>query len=31
MIGKADDIRKIASKYGAVTETDIKSEGVKTF
>ncbi|HVE60856.1 MAG TPA: pitrilysin family protein [Chitinophagaceae bacterium] len=31
MIGKAEDIRKIAAKYGTVTETDIKSEGVKTF
>jgi predicted Zn-dependent peptidase len=31
MIGNAEDIRKIAAKYGAVTETDIKSEGVKTF
>ena len=31
MIGKAEDIRKIAAKYGTVTESDIKSEGVKTF
>lgn len=31
MIGKADDIRKIAAKYGTVTEVGIKDEGVKTF
>ena len=31
MVGKADDIRKIAAKYGKVTEVDIKSEGTKAF
>jgi predicted Zn-dependent peptidase len=31
MVGKAEDIRKIAAKYGKVTEVDIKSEGTKTF
>ena len=32
MVGKADDIRKIAEKYGKVTEVQIKDDGVmKTF
>jgi zinc protease len=31
LVGKADDIRKIAAKYGTVTETDIKGETVKGF
>ncbi|HVG42690.1 MAG TPA: pitrilysin family protein, partial [Chitinophagaceae bacterium] len=31
MVGKADDIRKIAAKYGKVTEVDIKAEGTKAF
>ena len=32
MIGKADDIRKVAGKYGKVTEVQIKDEGIgKTF
>ena len=31
MIGKAEDIRKIAEKYGKVREEQIKDEGVKTF
>jgi predicted Zn-dependent peptidase len=31
MVGKADDIRKIAAKYGKVTEVDIKNEGTKAF
>jgi predicted Zn-dependent peptidase len=31
MIGNAEAIRKIAAKYGTVTETDIKKETVKTF
>jgi predicted Zn-dependent peptidase len=29
MIGKADDIRKVAAKYGPVTEVQIKESGVK--
>jgi predicted Zn-dependent peptidase len=31
MVGKADDIRKMATRYGKVTEVDIKNKGVKTF
>ncbi len=31
MVGKGDDIRKIASKYGKVTEVDIKGETTKGF
>ena len=31
LIGKADDIRKIASKYGTITEANIKDETVKAF
>jgi len=31
LIGKADDIRKIAAKYGPVTETQIKEVPKKTF
>ena len=29
MVGKADDIRKIAAKYGTVSEVQIKESGVK--
>jgi zinc protease len=31
MVGKADDIRTIAAKYGKVTEVQIRDEAVKTF
>jgi zinc protease len=31
MVGKAEDIRKIAEKYGKVTEVQIKDEMIKTF
>jgi zinc protease len=31
MVGKAEDIRKIAAKYGKVTEVQIKDENNKTF
>lgn len=31
MIGKADDIRKIAAKYGTVSEVQIKEEAVRQF
>ena len=31
MIGKADDIRKIAAKYGKVTELQIKEDNLKAF
>ncbi len=31
VVGKAADIRKIVSKYGKVTETEIKSDGMKGF
>ncbi len=31
LIGKAEDIRKIAGKYGKVTEVQIKDENIKTF
>jgi hypothetical protein len=31
MIGKADEIRKIAAKYGKVTEMKIKDDNLKTF
>lgn len=31
MVGKAEDIRKIAAKYGKVTEVQIKEENLKAF
>jgi len=31
MVGKAEDIRKIASKYGKVTEVQIKEDNLKAF
>lgn len=31
MVGKAEDIRKIAAKYGKVTEVQIKADNMKTF
>ncbi|HEX8355884.1 MAG TPA: pitrilysin family protein [Segetibacter sp.] len=31
LVGKADDIRKIAAKYGTVAEVQIKDENVKAF
>ncbi len=31
MVGKAEDIRKIAAKYGKVTEVEIKADTMKTF
>ena len=31
MVGKAEDIRKIAAKYGKVTEVQIKEDNLKAF
>lgn len=31
LVGKADEIRKVAEKYGMLTEVSIKDDGIKTF